>query len=157
MALVVEDGTAKANSNAYDSVANCQTYYTDMGYSDTPTEATLIRGSRFADRRHRTRLAGFKVTSGQAMAWPRWGVTDEDGNVVASDAIPDLWKHAVFEYARTVSTDMVADTAQRVKAVGAGSARVEFASAKEIDTIRSHADGLVSQYMESRAGRVVRA
>ena len=46
MALVVEDGTAKANAEAYDTVANANTYYDNMGYSDTATEATMRRGTQ---------------------------------------------------------------------------------------------------------------
>ena len=49
MALVVEDGSAKSDADSYSEVADAQTYYTAMGYSDTPAEATMRRGTRWLD------------------------------------------------------------------------------------------------------------
>ncbi len=240
MALVVEDGTAKANSNAYDTAANANAYYVDMGYvgsfatesplvngavaaaattmaidggsgtetvkkgdtfrvagvvgvyeftkdavavsgaiavaeftpaaptggfgndaaitflGDVADDGDMIRGSRALDERYRLMLKGAKTTSGQAMAWPRVGMSDEDGNVVASDTIPTPWKHAAYEMARLVSTKMAVGQTQRLRAVGAGSARVEFATAFTVGAAEEHVSRLVRQYTKA-AGKRVRA
>jgi len=70
MALVVEDGTGKANSNAYGLVADAQAYYDEMGYTDTATAATVIRGARTLDALKVNSLKGAKVSAAQSMIWP---------------------------------------------------------------------------------------
>ncbi len=154
--LVVEDGTAKANSNSYETSANAQTYYNDQGYSETATDGAMIRGSRALDALYRARFKGSKTTSGQAMAWPRLGVTDEDGNSVASDTIPAAVKHAAAELARHVPADQATDAGKSIESVKAGSVQVDFAGGYRSRTILDYVDELMAPYLMSRS-RLVRA
>lgn len=157
MALVVEDGTAKADSNAYDTAANANAYYTDQGYTETATDATVIRGSRALDGRYRASLKGEKTLPGQAMAWPRDDMDDEDGNPIGANEIPDAWKFAAFEMARAIGADQSVSGESSIKSVKAGSAAVEFSSPLFVRTVLSHVDELVGPYLSGAGNRVVRA
>lgn len=158
MALVVEDGSGKSDSNSYSNTASADAYYADQGYAGvTSTDGSLIRGSRALDERYRSQLQGIKSTTGQAMAWPRDGVEDEDGNVLASDAIPARWVMASQEMARTLTASQTDDAPASVKRVKAGSAEVEFSAPKDLRTILSYVDELVSVYLKGGGNSFVRA
>ena len=127
MALIVEDGLSRANSEAYGSVADCTTYYSNMGYSDTASEASLRRGSRWLDSEFIRRWKGTKASATQAMQWPRYGMTDEDDAEIGWGEIPDAIKRASFEAARKVDVAMTVDESKSIQSVKAGSFEVTFA------------------------------
>jgi hypothetical protein len=157
MALTVETGTGSATSEAYDTVANANTYYDNRGYSDTATEATMRRGTELLDARYRLKLKGFKANSGQALAWPRDGVTDEDGNYISASSIPTAVKYASFEMARAVNTSLELDFEAAIERLKAGSVEVEFAGGRWQRTILSHIDDLMRPYIEGGGKKLVRA
>jgi len=157
MALVVEDGTALANSNSYGNTTSADAYYVDMGYSETSTDGSLIRGARGLDDRYRLLLKGEKTTSGQAMAWPRDGMEDEDGNSIGANEIPNQWIYAAFEMARALAADQTATADSSVKRAKAGSVEVEFSSPLFQRSILSKVDELVVPYITGGGNRVVRA
>lgn len=82
VAIVVEDGTAKTNSNSYSSTGNADTYLglradtpATWGLADADTKAkALISASDYIDAWFR--FLGSRVSATQAMSWPRSGVTD---------------------------------------------------------------------------------
>lgn len=104
MTLVVEDGTAKANSNAYVDVATATAYASDRnytawpGYSTQVKEAAIIAASFYLDTRYI--FIGQRVSSSQAMSWPRVGASDRSEGVdYASNVIPLSLRRAVMELA----------------------------------------------------------
>ena len=81
MAIVIEDGTAKADSEAYLSVADFKSMATKMGfvyssYTDAQIEQALRRGAQYLDNKFRYRFLGIRTDGReQAMEWPRQYVT----------------------------------------------------------------------------------
>jgi len=117
--FVVEDGTAKTNSNSYLSVADLQSYWENhgnpddiSGATDAALEEALRIASQWVDLEYGSRYKGKKYSSDQAMKWPRYDVWDDDGYEIDTDVIPQALKDAVSEAAYrqlTVSGGLMAD------------------------------------------------
>jgi len=111
MALVVEDGTGKSNAESYLSVADCDTYHTNMGNTGwagdaTVKEVALRKATKFLDNKFRLRWKGTRTNEDQALAWPRSNVEDIDGFYYDSDGIPQSLKDATAELAvRAITED----------------------------------------------------
>lgn len=78
MALIVEDGSGKVDSESYISVAEATTYHSDRGNAawaalanDTIREQMLRKATGFMEQTYRERWKMFRVTSTQALSWPR--------------------------------------------------------------------------------------
>lgn len=91
MALVIETGAGLASAEAYASVADCSAwavkYYGHaLTGSEADKEAAIRRAVAYMDglKWKGTRTHG----RSQALAWPRDGVTDCEGDAIASDVIP---------------------------------------------------------------------
>lgn len=73
MALIIEDGSGKADAEAYVSVADCTTYAIGHGLTFTGTEpekeARLRRATQYLDAQYA--FKGEPQTDTQALAWPR--------------------------------------------------------------------------------------
>lgn len=88
MALIIEDGTGKPDSDSYATAAELVTYATNYGVTVPVTEATqeaLLR--RAAVQMNGLSWKGERTVPGQALAWPRSGVCVH-GEELASDTIP---------------------------------------------------------------------
>jgi len=95
LTLVKEDGTGKANANAYASAADSDAYHDGHLYATAWTgattankEAALVFATRLVDSQYQ--FNGFKVNEGQALQWPRISCPDPDVNVV--EVIGLLWR-----------------------------------------------------------------
>ena len=112
MALEVEDGTGKANANAYISLTDADAYFaarkvdTWKAKTSAEREAAIVRATFSLDSWLRGRWNGVKKTSTQSLAWPRisalgatTGITDEDGYELATDAVPQVVAWATAEVA----------------------------------------------------------
>lgn len=112
MALVVEDGTAKSNAQTYISAADCTTYLTARNASsafvalatDALKEAALLRAMRYIENHFRGKWRGRRVDEDQALAWPRYSVTDQDDYTIEHTTIPQVLKDAVCEAAEREAT-----------------------------------------------------
>jgi len=111
MAFVTEDGTGLANSNAYISVAEFKTYWTDRGVdytalSDTLIQGYIVQGSDYVDGRYT--FKGYEAVSTQAMAWPRTNtsggeiVDTKTRKVITTSEVPTSLKNAMCELAAIV-------------------------------------------------------
>lgn len=90
MALVIEDGTGKPNSNTYVSLDYVKTYLGERGVKvpdDVQLEPLIIRSTDFMESMGR--LKGIKAVPGQALQFPRARLyivgSDEP---IPSDSIP---------------------------------------------------------------------
>ena len=101
-------------TNSYGEVADATTYFDERLHpkravwtnaSADDKARALITASRRLDREN---WQGVKVTSGQAMDWPRYNATDEDGEEYDTDAIPDIVWHATCEVALRLLIDQAA-------------------------------------------------
>jgi len=121
VAIVVEDGSGLATADAYVSVADCSTYFTnrqgsaawnDAGVTDDDKEAAIRNATAYLDRRYRTIWKGRRVYEGQALAFPRQDIQDTDGFAVVSDALPQELVDACCEGAvLALSEDLLPDIA----------------------------------------------
>lgn len=102
MALIVEDGTGVAGANGYISVAELDGYWDDRNVTLSQTtaekDAAIIIATQYVDLNNKWK--GAIAMSDQALDWPRFGVRDDEGRVIASMTIPTQLKNAVAEYAK---------------------------------------------------------
>lgn len=112
MALVIEDGTGKADAESYVSVADADTYLTAR-YPNTLAWFALAEGAKeqalrlatdYVDTEYTGRWIGTRKTSTQALEWPRIDALDIHGFIVASRALPQKLKTAVIEAARLMTS-----------------------------------------------------
>ena len=159
--LTVEDGSVVAGADVYGTLAEADLYHARMGNTtwggtDLERGRMLRRGAAAFDARYLSRFKGSKTASGQSLAWPRINVTDEDGNSVASDAIPLAVRYASFELALAVPAGWAVESANAVERVAAGSVSVTFATPYMQETSLSHVDRMIRPYLKAK-GRLVRA
>ena len=84
MAFVVEDGTGLETANAYVSVDDADSYFTDKGVSswtgaDAVKQAAITRASFALDGIYGGRWVGYRSTQDQGLDWPRTQAWDKDG------------------------------------------------------------------------------
>lgn len=139
MAITVEDGTGLPNADALISVAYADSYHTTRGNTtwtgtDADKEKAIVRATFYLTDSFD--WLGNKVNArSQALAFPRYGLTDEEGYAVASDAVPDEIQRACAELALrelvtpgTLTPDVTAGDA--VKREKIGQIEVEYVSSR---------------------------
>lgn len=108
MALIVEDGTGKADAECYASIATINAYATARGLTFAITggsnaadaEAAARRATTWLDAGFRDRFPGRKTNGRQqALEWPRVGACDASGEAIASDEVPTEIINALCEAA----------------------------------------------------------
>lgn len=121
MAFVPETGAGLSNSNSYASVAQADSYFADRGNADwaalttTAKEQALIKATDFLEATYRSAWKGYRVSSTQALSWPRVEVT-ADSFPIPSSIVPLPVVNACAELAiRATTTELLADQGQTVK------------------------------------------
>jgi hypothetical protein len=165
MALVVEDGTGKADAESYVSVANAVIYATKHGSvfpgTDVPgSEAALRNATAYIDNTYRTRFTGYRThRRDQALEWPRVGAYVYTPNTSADvayaggydpaydyldqDEIPveiinATCEAAIRELASPGSLAPDLDRGGAVKMLKAGSVEIEYgANASSVTTFQA--------------------
>ena len=106
MALIVEDGSAKTDSNAYWGLSDVDTYHSDRDnsvwadFSDAKKSAAIIRATDYIDKRFGKRFRGMRSNKSQALEWPRFNALDNDDFFLSGvDAVPRNLQKAMAEYA----------------------------------------------------------
>jgi hypothetical protein len=113
MAIVIESGAGLANAEGYASVPECDAYFAKLGnvaWDEADDKEALIRkATQYIDAEYS--FKGSRVSSLQALAWPRYGVVF-DGYDLPSGAVPKQVKAACCELAlRAMAGDLIADVA----------------------------------------------
>lgn len=136
MTLIVETGTAAADSEAYASVAYCDAYHASIGnvawaaLSTELKEQALRRATMFMSQMYRSSWKGTRVNSTQALDWPRYNVQLPDlgfANVIMPDVVPVLVQQASAELALIASTTTLnPSTTQRVESEQVGPIKVVY-------------------------------
>lgn len=95
--LIVEDGTARSDSESYVSAADCATYASNRALAfnggDAGAEPALRRATAYIDATYQSRFSGFPLLYGtQSLQWPRIGAYIE---------IPEAGRDKAFLYAAT--------------------------------------------------------
>jgi len=171
MALTVEDGSGIPNSDALISVLDATAYHAARGnaawasvsYSEGDREAAIRRATAFLSNSFT--WAGLRSHNrNQALAWPRSGVVDQEGNGIDSDEIPIEVSDACAEIALR---ELVAPGAMNpdftsselVKREKVGQIEVEYAlSSTNADAQRPVllvVRDMVSQFLKAGAGNSI--
>lgn len=132
MSIIVEDGTSKADSEAYITVADADTYHSARGnipwstMSTAEKEQSLRRGTDYIEQVYGLSFDGYRSTSTQALSFPRIGIV-LNGWTVSSDVIPNILVNACAEIAyKAASGDLSPDVTQSVKREKVDALEVEY-------------------------------
>lgn len=118
--FVVETGDGDPDATSYVSIQFADDYIDANSFasadwlalSDENKQRLLIRASKYLD--NIVQWDGEKVDEDSGLRWPRSGVYDRDGFLIAEDDIPQALKEAVAEmanYLRTSDWTAPSDTA----------------------------------------------
>ena len=174
MALIVEDGTGKADAEAFISAADASTYHTARGNaawaalaSDTVREQMLRKATDYMQQIYKLRWKGVPVTTTQALDWPRAYVSREyvystagtppssiDGTLWwPSDEVPTAVARACAELAlRAIDGDLAEDLDVPVTSETVGPISVTYAAgARQTKTYRA-IDAMLSPFLEGTGG-----
>jgi hypothetical protein len=109
MPLIVEDGTGVATANSYVTLEEADTYFeTHPYYADnwaglgTPDKENLLTAASL-QLDGLINWRGFISSDTQGLGWPRTGVIDNEGRVIADNIVPRPVKIATFEMAMFAS------------------------------------------------------
>lgn len=116
MALIVEDGTSKADAESYATAAELVSYAAKYGRTIPATEAeqeALLR--RAADAMNVMSWKGKKTSASQALAFPRTGV-EVDGEIKPSTLIPRQIQYGQMALAAEIHADDIDPPSKRTGA-----------------------------------------
>jgi hypothetical protein len=134
--LTVEDGTGLANADAYVSLATAATYasaraWTDWAAAaDATKEAAIREATVYLDTSYQWR--GSIISTAQALAWPREGVTDAEGRDITG--VPARVRDACCELARQQlgAALVTSRTEGEVQSLTAGSVSITYAKGSRV-------------------------
>lgn len=174
MALVAT--VSGASSNSYVTLAEAESYFDDvLGASDNGDWETTLAGAARTDAQKSAALVtatrrideemflGYKVSTTQALKWPRYEVYDEDGIALynsASPAIPERVKQATYACARELlKTNFInEDYLQNFSFFSTGTLQFKQFTQQSAGRLPSECIRLLRSVMTSAGGgRLVRA
>ncbi len=106
LTLIKEDGTGKADANAYANAADCDAYHEGhlyatawVGATAEQKDAALVMATRLIDAEYQ--FGGVKATFAQALQWPRTECrSPDDEDELPSNTVPKAVRDATCEQAR---------------------------------------------------------
>jgi DnaT-like ssDNA binding protein len=139
MSLIMEDGSGKANANAYADVTFADAYLVDV-YNDAEwqavadddtKEAYLMRATAYIDTRYR--WYGKPFTATQALGFPRSRLFTANRAVVAAGSMPIPLKVAVVQIAKLFSLGTFPEplTGDRIKSMTIDGIALGFSDKKD--------------------------
>lgn len=168
MSVIVEDGTAKVNSNSYVNEATLTAYATDRGLTLLSSATSLlIRAATYLDT---LVYIGNKGSLAQAMQWPRISYSplpflggdqysypgyavyiSVDGYIIGPTDIPIRLKNAQCEIALAMDAgyDITAIMTQAVKAEKVGPIEIEYQNNSTSRVYYPNAASLLSPLLKS--------
>jgi len=171
MAIIIEDGTGKADAEAFISVADADSYFALIGEttawgaaSEADKEKALRRGAMYMAQKFDARWLGTRTDSLQSLSWPRYDVVDLDGYVVNSDIVPVEVGRANAELAsrHIGGTELLPDLdetgtiRETMVKVGPITDQTIYQSPKSPVPVFSSVNAMLSRYM-NRSGSLRRA
>lgn len=170
MALIVEDGTGKADAESFISVSDASTYHTARGNaawaalaSDTVREQYLRQATDYMQQVYQLRWAGYSVSTTQALSWPRSWVPIIDSpngygtspSYYSDSAVPTAVKNACAEMALKASSGtLLADLTQQKKSVKIGPIETEFDNFSPQAKRYTAIDSMLRPYLSKNANQV---
>lgn len=167
MALIVEDGTGLADADSYASLADAAAYHESVGNaawaaldSDTVREQLLRVATYYMVETYRTMWAGTRMTSTQALDWPRYEVPMVDapgGDYWAayypSNEVPAAVKRACAVLALKASTtELSPDLGPAAIREKVGPIEVEYSAGYQQQTRYQAIDNMLAPLLRSTRG-----
>lgn len=154
MALTLTVGTntyiSRTAANAY--IEGSLDFSVWNALADTAKDQALVMATRMIDRQS---WLGAKTNSEQALAFPRTGLTDKDGNTLPDDEVPQAVIDGQCELALALAKDSTvaenSSSGSNVKKVQAGSASVEYFRPQSGGRFPAIAQELLSSFLSSSA------
>jgi hypothetical protein len=166
MALVVEDGTGKIDSESYISVADATTYHAARANSDwlliTDKEAALRKATDYMIQVYRSLWQGYRAVTDQALDWPRLSVYHNEyleEIQIASNIIPIEVKNACAELALKTYTDevLLTDEEQKVTMEMIGPITIKYSDNSTTATKKySSINAMLKPFLKSSGSQVIR-
>jgi hypothetical protein len=129
--------TITVGTDTYATVAEADTYATGRAWTDwlalgtSVKEARLVEAASYLDTSYEWK--GRITETDQPLSWPRDGVVDKEGRLLASDVVPARVKAAQIELARIATAGLVvSDTQGEVSQITAGSVSLTFKDSQSV-------------------------
>jgi len=171
MSIIVENGTGLSTAETYCTVAEATTYFSNIGNaawaalaSDAIREQCLRKAVAFMLGRYRSRWAGFRKTTTQALDWPRSLVPIKDapdlygGSASYYDdaSVPATVKNACASLALRASTaTLLADQSRTVKSETIGPITTVYDDVAGQATIYAEIDAMLAPYLKNSGNQVM--
>jgi len=151
MALIVEDGTGKTDSDTYASEAALAAYAAARGVTIAGTDTELLITAM--DYLESKDFKGDKGTQEQALQWPRLNVVI-DGYYVDSDAIPQSLVDAQCEIAISIDggTNPLAIIGRDTKSEKVGDIEVTYMDSAASRSYLTAAETKLDKLVKSKTG-----
>lgn len=156
MALITEDGSGLAGAESLCSVAFADDHHAARGVtiwsplSVTEKEQALRRGTDYLEQVYGVRLSGYRQTTGQALAWPRYEVPRKGGfkgEFWPISTVPAPISRACAEMAlRAARADLAPDIGRLKKSVTVGPIKTEYVDGDGVTRYRQ-VDQIMAQFM----------
>jgi len=176
MALITEDGTAKADAESLASVAFADTHHSNRGntawaaLTTAAKEQALRKATDYIGATYGRRWDGARVSSLQALDWPRYDVPKRDGvysryagygydTYYVSDAVPAAVQRACADLALRASVAALApDRTQAVKRKRVeGAVEIEYQDYSDDTPLYPAIDGALAPFLTAGgSARLVR-
>lgn len=136
MSLITEDGSGLADAESYASVNDADTYLGNRlltlwaTMSTAEKEASLRRGTDYITQMYRPRWAGLRMTSTQALDWPRYDVPRADSPLgyYLTTVVPTEVKAACCEMAfKAAFGELNGELGQAKTSVQVGPMKTDYA------------------------------
>ena len=175
MALIAEDGTGKPDAESYCTLAAATAYHAAMGNgawaalaSDDLREQALRRATAYMLQTYRLSWAGYRVSTTQALDWPRYDVPQLDtwdgagADYYPSNVVPVEVRNACAELAlRAAAGPLLADEGREVIEQTVGPITTKYArgagDAKRYTAVDAMLKGLLTTPKGGVVMRLVRA
>jgi len=174
LVLIKEDGTGKADANAYANAADGDAYHDGHLYATAWTAATapnkekaLVMATRLIDGQFQ--FGGVKIKDTQALQWPRESCHDPDadgwnGGTLADNVVPKAVVEATCEMAREllIADRTAAPAGEGLKYENTGTTQTGYDKKDKRPVISHIAQAMLAKYgslLKSRSGvvRLVRS
>lgn len=169
LTLIKEDGTGKADANAYANAADGDAYHDGHLYASAWTaasagnkEAALVMATRLIDAEYQ--FGGTRVKTTQALQWPREDCRDPDadgwnGGTVADSVVPKPVADATCEMAREllIADRTVAPAGEGLKYHNEAGTQTGYEKTDRAPVISHVAQAMVAKFgsmLKSKSGAV---
>lgn len=171
MALIVETGAGLANADSLASRDAYKAYCDSRGISyadrsDIMIDQDLRKSTDYLGQTYRMLWAGWRVSTTQALDWPRYEVRMIDGPggrhscgpYYPSDAVPaDVVRACIEAAIRAKAGPLIPDLTQAVKRERAGNVEIEYQDYSVATKTYRAIDNLLAPFLAGGGGiRVVR-